>query len=287
MVNKRSSPWLPLFQERCVALVVWLAVGLVTTLFLWLVSEIVLQGIGVVSWEFILSAPQNAGRDGGIGPMLVATALIVGVCLGVSVPLGLGTAIVLAEYTNENRRLSQWVRRSLDVLAGVPSIVFGLFGHAFFCLFLGLGFSLLSGGMTLACMVLPLLIRSTEESLRAIPREYRLSAAALGLSRWTTVTRLLIPLALPGFAAGLILGVGRAMAETAALLFTSGYVDRFPTSLLDSGRALSVHIWDLAMNVPGGNSHAYASALVLVGLLFAINLTSSFIADQWKKHALT
>jgi phosphate transport system permease protein len=173
------------------------------------------------------------------------------------------------------------VRRSLDVLAGVPSIVFGLFGNVFFCKVLGLGFSILSGGLTLACMVLPILIRSTEEGFRAVPNEYRLGAAALGFSRTTTLFQLLLPAAVPGLVVGLVLGIGRAIAETAALIFTSGYVDRMPESLLDSGRALSIHIFDLSMNISGGDANAYASALVLLLLLLLINGTAAWIAERW------
>ena len=170
---------------------------------------------------------------------------------------------------------------SLHRSSGVPSIVFGLFGNAFFCKTLGLGFSILSGGLTLACMVLPILIRSTEEGFRAVPTGYRLSAAALGLSRTTTLFHLLLPAAVPGLLVGLVLGMGRAIAETAALIFTSGYVDRMPESLLDSGRALSIHIFDLSMNVSGGDANAYASALVLIVLLLAINGTASWLAEHW------
>lgn len=160
---------------------------------------------------------------------------------------------------------------ALDILAGVPSIVFGLFGNAFFCVTLGLGFSILSGGLTLACMALPLLARATEVSLRSLPAETRQAAAALGLSQGRTILRLLLPAAAPGIAAGLALAMGRALAETAALIFTSGYVDRMPESLHDSGRALSVHIYDLALNVSGGEASAAASALVLVALLVLLN----------------
>jgi phosphate transport system permease protein len=168
--------------------------------------------------------------------------------------MGLGTAIFLAEYTQDDHRFGRLIRGSLDVLAGVPSIVFGLFGNALFCQALGLGFSILSGGLTLACMVLPILIRTTEESFRAITSDQRLSAAALGLSTSTTVGSILLPAA---------------------------YVDRMPESLLDSGRALSIHIYDLAMNVAGGNPNAYGTAVVLVGLLIMINLAASWIAEQW------
>ena len=163
----------------------------------------------------------------------------------------------------------------------MPSIVFGLFGNVFFCQTLGLGFSILSGGLTLACMVLPIFIRSTEEGFRAVPNDYRLGAAALGLSRTATLFQLLLPAAVPGLIVGLVLGVGRALAETAALIFTSGYVDRIPESLLDSGRSLSIHIYDLSMNVPGGDGNAYATALVLVTLLLVINGLASILAERW------
>ena len=270
----------------------WLLVGTtwataigVTTIFLWIVGSIVSQGLGPLSLDFLLSDPSNAGRDGGIAPILISTLLILGVCLVIALPLGLATALLLAEFTVSDRRLGQWVRRSLDFLAGVPSIVFGLFGSVFFSQVLGLGFSILSGGLTLACMVLPLLIRATEEGLRSQPNRYRQGAAALGLSKTTTLFKILLPAALPGLMVGVVLSIGRALAETAALIFTSGYVDRFPESLLDSGRALSIHIFDLSMNVPGGDSNAAASALVLLGLLLGLNGLAAFISLLWTtKH---
>jgi phosphate transport system permease protein len=267
-------------RERLVFILVWGTAALVTATFCWLLGNIVWHGLSHVSWTFLTAPPGNAGRRGGIGPILVSTSLILAVCLGVSLPIGIGTAILLAEFTSDQNLFGRMTRRSLDVLAGVPSIVFGLFGNAFFCKTLGLGFSILSGGLTLACMVLPILIRSTEEGFRAVPTSYRLSAAALGLSRTTTLVHLLLPAAVPGLLVGLVLGVGRAIAETAALIFTSGYVDRMPESLLDSGRALSIHIFDLSMNVPGGDANAYASALVLVILLLAINGTASWLAQR-------
>ncbi len=258
-------------RERCATVVTWgVALALLGCVVL-LLGDLLRHGVGGLSWEFFTSAPRQAGREGGIAPVLVSTGLILGICLATALPVGLGTAVLLAELTQHRSRTGALVRRSLDALAGVPSIVFGLFGNAFFCVTLGLGFSIVSGGLTLACMVLPILIRSAEEGLRAVPHEYRLAAAALGFSQTATVCRLLIPAAVPALLAGLILGLGRAMAETSALIFTSGYVDRMPTSFLDSGRALSIHIYDLAMNVPGGDERAYTSALVLIGLLLVIN----------------
>lgn len=250
--------------------------------FFWLVGDLVWGGIGELSTEFLTRPPLNAGRDGGIGSILVSTGWILLVAVAVSVPLGLGCAVLLAEFSRRENGFARFVRLSLDILAGVPSIVFGLFGNAFFCIHLGLGFSILSGGLTLACMVLPILIRTAEEGLRAAPDEYRFAAAALGLSRSSALFHLLLPAAMPSIIAGLLLGIGRAAAETAALIFTSGYVDRMPGSVLDSGRALSVHIYELAMNVAGGDANARASALVLILILVLINGTAMELAGRWR-----
>ncbi|MEM7305126.1 MAG: phosphate ABC transporter permease PstA [Planctomycetota bacterium] len=271
--------------ERVATTLMWAAAAFVAGSLLWILGDMIVRGLGGLSPAFLTSAPADAGRAGGIGPILVSTLAILAVCIGVAAPLGLATAVFLSELAVGRRGFGDLVRRSLDALAAVPSIVFGLFGNALFCHVLGLGFSILSGGLTLACMALPLLIRTTEEALRAVPQEQRLGAAALGLSRLTTLRRLLLPAAAPGIGAGLVLGVGRAIAETAALLFTSGYVTRMPGSLLDSGRSLSVHVFDLAMNVPGGNENAYASACVLVLALLAINALAVEGTRWWARRA--
>ena len=259
---------------------IWAAAMLVAGAFVWLLADLLWHGAGRVDWSFLTTAPKNAGRGGGIAPILVSTGLILAVAIVLAAPLGLATAVFLAEFTRAGGRLARWIGVSLDVLAGVPSIVFGLFGNAFFCVFLGLGFSILSGGMTLACMALPILIRTAESGLRMAPNEWRLGAAALGVSRGAALWHVLIPTAAPSIAAGLMLGIGRAMAETAALVFTSGYVDRMPSSLFDSGRALSVHIYDLTMNVTGGDANAYASALVLIALLILVNSVALWLIGR-------
>lgn len=267
--------------DRLAGITAWGAAAVVSGMFFWILGDLLLRGLGRLSWEFLTSAPLHAGRAGGIAPILVSTGLILAVCLAVALPIGLGTAVLLSEFAGGPSLFGRFVRRSLDVLAGVPSIVFGLFGNAFFSKTLGMGFSILSGGLTLACMVLPILIRTTEEGFRAVPDSYRMAGAALGLSRTSTLVTVLVPAALPGLLVGVVLGIGRAIAETAALIFTSGYVDRMPGSLLDSGRALSVHIYDLSMNVPGGNANAYASALVLIVLFLSINSVALWITRYW------
>lgn len=272
-MNDRGAAWLS-----------WTATALVMGVFLLMMGDIVWRGAPQLSWAFLLEAPTSAGRAGGIGPILVATLWILLVALGTAVPLGIASAVWLSEFSRANPRRQRLVRLSLDTLAGVPSIVFGLFGNAFFALTLGLGFSILSGGLTLACMALPILIRTAEEGLRAVSPDLRQQALALGMSHSSFITRLLLPAALPALSAGVLLGIGRALAETAALIFTSGYVDRMPGSLLDSARALSVHIYDLSMNVPGGEPRAYASALVLVLLIVLINAAVLGLASLWRRR---
>ena len=267
--------------ERFARLAVWGVALAVCGALLLVVGKVFTGGVGKLSLAFLTQSPEDAGRAGGILPVLVSTVLVLSTCLAVALPIGLGTAVYLSELTREGGRLGRGVRASLDVLAGVPSIVFGLFGASFFCQVLGLGFSLLAGGLTLACMVLPIFIRIVEQGLRAVPHEQRLAAAALGLSQATTLGRVVLPAAMPAVGVGLVLGIGRALAETAALLFTSGYVDRMPSSLLDSGRVLSVHVYDLAMNVPGGDANAQATALVLLILLTAANGCALALGRRW------
>ncbi len=263
------------------------ASGLFILLFFgYLLFDIAANGIGRIDFSFFQSTPLNAGRQGGIAPMLISTLLILMLCLAIALPIGLATAVYLAEYTDEKQALTRFIRRSLNIIAGVPSIVMGLFGYAFFVVALQLGFSILSGALTLACMVLPLLIRSIEDSLRAIPESYRLNAHALGLSQWRIIFQILLPIAYQGILLAVILSIGRAMAETAALLYTSGYVMRTPESVMDSGRSLSVHIFDLSMNVPGGEQSAYASALTLIVLLLIINTLTTLISRLIVKRSI-
>ncbi len=265
----------------------------VVALLLWIVGDVLMGAVGGGPWApgegwwaYFTAEPRSLGVRGGIGSVLASTGLILTVCLGVALPLGLGTAVLLTETgaTRGDARLARAVRRSLDVLAGVPSIVFGLFGSVLFCEVMGMGFSIKAGGLTLACMVLPIFIRAAEDGLRSVPEAWRQGATALGLSRAATLRRVVLPAAFPGLAVAFVLGVGRALAETAALLFTAGTVTRMPGSLDDSGRALSVHIYELAMFVNGGEAAAYRAATVLVLLLLGINLAAAAVARRYVLH---
>ncbi len=251
---------------------------------LWIIIDLARLGIGHLSWEFLTAGVEESGRAGGIGPILVSTLLILLSCLAVALPLGVGCALWLSEFVPPASRPGKIVGGAIDLLASVPSIVFGLFGMAFFCHILGLGFSILSGGLTLACMILPILVRTTLAAMHALPSELRPAAAALGLTQTTALFRILLPAALPGILVGVTLGVGRALSETAALIFTSGYGTRWPTSVGDSGRAISVHIFDLAMNIPNGAAKASASALVLLVMILTINLIATGLAERWLRR---
>ena len=274
------------FGDHLFAFSIWLIPLAITCIFLWIIGDIVWHGWSQLNWQFLTQMPMDSGRDGGIAPILVSTIYILLICMGVSLPLSIGTALLLSECCEATSRFGRLVRRSLDILAGVPSIVFGLFGNALFVKVLGLGFSILSGGLTLACMVLPLLIRATESGLRSVPKSYSLSSAALGISKTKTLWHLVLPAAIPGLVVGFTLGLGRAIAETAALIFTSGYVDRMPHSWLDSGRSLSIHIYDLAMNISNGNANAYGTATILIVLLLAINASTSWLGQYWMRRHL-
>ena len=261
--------------DAIATLVIWSAALGVIGVLGWILWDIFYRGATSVNLTFLTAGPTDAGRAGGVGPILISTLLILLVTLAVAAPLALATSLALTETAGNRSAFARVVRQCLDILAAVPSIVFGLFGNAFFCITLGMGYSILAGGLTLACMILPILTRTMEQAIRAVPDDYRRAAAALGLDRTTTLRRIVLPAAAPAMAAGLVLSIGRALAETAALIFTAGYVTRTPDSLADSGRALSVHVYDLAMNVPGGGRQAYATATVLVALLLAINLLAA------------
>ncbi len=292
-IETEVAAWAPVSRwgDHAAAVAVWAVALGVAAMLLWIVGDVIIGAMGGMAkassdaswWAFFTQAPRALGVKGGIGSVLVSTAMILAVCLSVALPLGLGTAVLLTETgaTRGDARLARAVRRSLDVLAGVPSIVFGLFGSVLFCEVMGMGFSIKAGGLTLACMVLPIFIRAAEDGLRSVPEAWRHGATALGLSRSASLRRVVLPAAIPGLAVAFVLGVGRALAETAALLFTAGTVTRMPGSLDDSGRALSVHIYELAMFVNGGEPAAYRSAAVLVVLLLGINLAAATVARKY------
>lgn len=275
-----------LVQDRAWLLLI---VGLTTiaaAMLAWPLMAVLGNGIQAISVEFLLSAPESAGRRGGIAPILVSTLAIVLVSLVTAFPMAFAVAVLLTEGCDPAGRFAALMRGSLDVLAGVPSVVFGLFGLSFFCRQLGLGYSIAAGGLTLGCMILPTLARAMASALEASGVDYRAAGAALGLSRQSVLWHVTVPVALPGICAGLVLAITRALAETAVLLFTSGYSDRMPDSILDSGRSVSVHIYELTTNVPGGQTNAYGSAVALLILLAVLSL-SVHASLSWMHRRMT
>ncbi|MBI2521750.1 MAG: phosphate ABC transporter permease PstA [Bdellovibrio sp.] len=273
-------------MERMTKFLAWLSAGILLLILVLMVQDIFVNSLRHFDFSFLSQDPLSGGRKGGIFPIIISTLLILGVCMIVIVPMGLGTALFLSEYSDEHPKVVHIVRKALEILSGVPSIVFGLFGNALFCVFLGFGFSIWSGGLTLAIMSMPLFIRTVEEGIRTIPKNYRLVPLSLGLGRTTTIRSIIIPYALPFVIVGGVLSIGRSLAETAALIFTSGYVDRMPESLSDSGRALSIHIYDLTMNVPGGDTNAYKTAMVLIVLIFITNGLFTIVLKTWYKKRI-
>jgi len=212
-------------------------------------------------------------------PALITTVMTVGLSLLIAVPLGVFAAVYLVEYARRGNRLVQLVRVMAETLSGIPSIVYGLFGSLFFVVWLGWGFSLLAGSFTLAIMILPLVMRTTEESLKAVPDTYREGSFGLGAGRLRTVFRIVLPSAAPGILAGVILAIGRIVGETAALIYTAGTMAQVPQSPMASGRTLAIHMY--ALSSEGlYTGQAYATAVVLLLVVMAINALSAYIAKK-------
>ncbi len=237
-----------------------------------IIAFVLAKGLPWVTWEFLTSAPQDMGKEGGILPTLVGTVLLPLLAIAIALPLGGGTAVYLTEYTRPTR-FTRALRFGTDCLAGIPSIIFGLFGFIFFVVMLKMGWCLLSGALTLAIMILPTIIRTSEEAIRAVPNAYREVSFSLGATRWETVVKVVLPNALPGIVTGVMLGIGRSIGETAAVIFTAGSSLRMPMSVFDSVRTMSVHFYILAREGIS-TEKAYATAAVLIITVLLVNLTA-------------
>lgn len=254
-----------------------LAVAITAFALMYLVGDILVKGVPHLKPE--LFALRYTTDNQSMLPSLVNTLIITVLSLLVAVPLGVGGAVYLTEYARRDSRLVRLVRLTAETLSGIPSVIYGLFGMMCFVTALGLGLSLLSGALTLAVMVLPLILRTTEEALRAIPDSYREGSFGLGAGKLRTVVRIVLPPAMPGILSGIVLSIGRIVGETAALLFTAGTVAKLPQSLLSSGRTLSLHMYVLS----GEGLHvgeAYATAVVLLLLVLGMNGLSSLISRK-------
>ncbi|MCL2169212.1 MAG: phosphate ABC transporter permease PstA [Defluviitaleaceae bacterium] len=255
--------------------ITYLAILLTVGVLLWVVGYILFNGVGYITPD--LFAVEHTVYNQSLFPALMGTLMIVGLALIVAVPLGVGSAIYLVEYAKRGSPYVKIVRTMTETLAGIPSIVYGLFGFMFFGVFLGWGLSLLSGSLTVTMMILPLIMRATEEALKSVPDTYREGSFGLGAGRLRTVGRIVLPTAMPGILGGVILAIGRIVGETAAIIFTLGNVARMPNSLFDTGRTLSAHMYALANEgVHTGPAHATAAVLLIVVIL--INALAAFIS---------
>jgi phosphate transport system permease protein len=243
---------------------------------------IVYKGAPAISWEFITGFPSDGMRSGGIWPAIVGTFFLTMGCAIIVTPIGIGAAIYLAEYAPDNR-WTQSIRIAIINLAGIPSVVYGLFGLGLFVIYLNLGISIIAGAFTLAIMTLPVIITTTEEALRAVPQSFRVVSISLGATQWQTVRRIVLPQALPGTITGVILGLERAAGETAPILFTAAvfFLPGLPSSALDPTMALPYHLYVISTQVPGMSSEIqYGTALVLLIFVLGMNLLATVIRSR-------
>lgn len=259
----------PLITQR----LVWLLLALLTlftlTILFYIIGYITAKGAPTLTLKFLFGMPERMGKEGGILPTIIATIYLALLAIVIATPLGVGTAVYLTEYTREST-LTRIIRFGADALAGVPSIIFGLFGFILFVIRLKMGWSILAGSLTLAVMILPTIIRTSEEAIRTVPYAFREVSYSLGGTKSQTILNVVLPNALPGILTGIILGLGRSVAETAAVIFTAGSSLRIPRSVFDPARTMAVHFYILAregISMP----RAYGTALLLIISILLIN----------------
>ena len=263
-----------------------MSIAVVGVLF-WILGFIIVKGIGVISWEFLTGMPRDGMTAGGILPAIVGTLCLTLGSIVIAFPLGILSGIYISEYTRDNW-LVKLIRIMTNNLSGVPSIVFGLFGMALFVNTLGFGDSIIAGSFTLALLVLPIVIRTTEEALRRIDNSYRLGSLALGATKLQTIRRVLLPMAMPNIITGLILSVGRVSGETAPILFTAVayFLPKLPSSIFDQVMALPYHLYVIATSgtdLEATRPMAYGMALVLIAIVLVINLAANGLRRYFNK----
>lgn len=280
--RRKRMEWLVFFMFRSAVAVT--ALALLIILFF-----MAANGWRAVTWTFLTQAPRNAMTEGGILPCIVGTASLALGAMAVAFPIGIASAVYLNEYARPGKIL-RVIRIGINNLAGVPSVVFGLFGLAFFVIYCQFGVSILSGALTLGAMSLPVIIGTTEEALKAVPSTYREASLALDATKWQTIYRVVLPAALPGILTGGILGIGRAAGETAPIMFTAAvfFTPALPSSLFDKVMALPYHIYVLATagtEIEATRPLQYGTALVLITLVLGLNLTAILYRSRLRNKA--
>jgi phosphate transport system permease protein len=272
-------------QKIAFALLTAAAVAVVVPIVL-VIVYIIVQGIGAINWEFLTAMPRSGMREGGILPAIVGTVVLTFGTAIVSIPLAIGAAIYLAEYARDTW-LTRLIRLAIINLAGIPSVVYGLFGLGLFVLFLHLGTSLIAGSLTLGLMTLPIVISTAEEAILTVPQSFRVVSISLGGTRWQTIRHQVLPQALPGILTGIILGLERAAGETAPILFTVAafYLPRLPHSPFDQTMALPYHLYVISTQVPGMPVDVqYGTALVLLILVLSMNVVATLIRSRFRRR---
>ena len=265
-------------QEKIAKLLLFISVLLTLGALGAIVFHIFSHGISGLSLSFLTEGPRDMGREGGVFPAIVGTAYVVFIAILVATPVGVFAAVYLAEYSRMGMLIGV-IRYAVNTLAAIPSIIFGLFGFTFLVIFLKLGWSVLSGGLTLAIMILPTIMRTTEEAVKTVPISFREGSLALGATKWQTIRLIVLPNALPGILTGIILGIGRSVGETAAVLLTAGSSLQVPQSIFDPVRTLSLHLYLLAFEGISFEK-AYTTAMVLIIMVFITNFLINFIMQK-------
>jgi len=272
-------------QRIAFALLTVAAVIVVVPIIL-VIIYIIIQGIGAINWEFLTAMPCHGMREGGILPAIVGTVVLTFGTAIASIPLAIGAAIYLAEYARDTW-LTRLIRLAIINLAGIPSVVYGLFGLGLFVLFLNLGTSIIAGSLTLGLMTLPVVISTAEEAILSVPQSFRVVSISLGGTRWQTIRYQVLPQALPGILTGIILGLERAAGETAPILFTVAafYLPRLPRSPFDQTMALPYHLYVISTQVPGMPIDVqYGTALVLLALVLSMNVVATLIRSHFRRR---
>lgn len=237
-----------------------------------IIGYVVIKGLPAMSLSFIFTSPHGVEQSGGIFPTIIASLYVTILSVIISSPIAVGAAVYLSEYVKEGR-LTQLIRFGADTLSGVPSIVLGLFGLSLFVYILGFGWSMLSGALTLTLMILPILMRTTEDALKAVPNAWRQGSMGLGATKWQTIRRVVLPAAMPRILTGIVLGVGRVFGETAVLMFTVGMAINIPVLPTEPGRAMTTHLYLLATEGISMKT-AYGTALLLMAIILLFNLSA-------------
>jgi phosphate transport system permease protein len=271
----------PRAEQAVVRAALWTLTVITIAILVYIIVFVLRKGLPALSWDFLSKNPADMGKSGGIFSTIVGTIALTAGAIIIAAPLGVGTAIYLTEYTWEGP-VTRIIRFGAECLAGIPSIIFGLFGFILFVTKLKFGWSILSGSLTLAFMLLPTIIRTSEEALKSVPPVYRTVSFSLGGTKWQTVTRVVLPSALPGIMTGVVLSIGRSIGETAAVIFTAGSALRMPTSLFSSTRTMSVHFYILAREGIS-MSNAYGTAAVLIIAILGINVLTYYLMNRFIK----